>query len=154
VRFCQVTCAGVFFCNLRLVYSEYSSEYGDCWPMDSERRMKILNNYRQLVQLLHVDVDLIDAIMSRNCFTDEQMSSIQTSSGLGEQSRKLLDLFIRSSVSKFKQFIECLDITQPHIVPLLTENTGIICRTCYLASKRSSAINRFGLIDSLVIPSA
>jgi hypothetical protein len=108
------------------LYVGYSSECGDCWPLDPHRKAFIVHNYPQLVELLDTDEDLIVAIRSRGCFNDALLQSIESSADLRERARKLLDIVLRNSVSKLNQFIECLNTTQPHLVPLLTGNLGIL----------------------------
>lgn len=106
------------------LYLEYSSEYGDCWPVEYSKKFVILANYTRLVERLEMDDDFIFTIKSRDCLTAAQLCSIENCTDLQERKRAVLDMIMRSSVSKFNQFIECLSCSQPHIVPLLTGNKG------------------------------
>lgn len=105
----------------------YSSAFGDFWPLDPDTESIILSNYEQLFNDIETDVDLISELTSRNCFTVAQLRSIENAGDLQERNKKLLSFIIRGSKSRLKMFTECLKVTQPHLVPLLTENKGILC---------------------------
>ena len=78
----------------------------------------------ELWELLDTDDDLIGAMLSRSCFTQQKVTSIKNVSDLRERNKKLLDILTRSSRENFNRFVECLRRTQPHIEPLLTGNKG------------------------------
>ena len=107
-----------------LVCSEYRPEFGDCWPLDSDQISLISKNSLELCELLDTDDDLIGAMLSRSCFTQQKVTSIKNVSDLRERNKKLLDVLTRSSRENFNRFVDCLRTTQPHIVPLLTGNKG------------------------------
>ena len=84
----------------------------------------ITQNNLELRELLDTDDDLVGDMLSGSCFTQQQLTSIQSISDLRKRNMKLLDTLTRSSRENFNRFVDCLRITQPHIVPLLTGNKG------------------------------
>jgi len=53
------------------------------------------------------------------------MNCVQAERTSEDKNRKLLDLLTRKSVTDYKIFIECLEITkQSHIAQLLNTNSG------------------------------
>ena len=78
----------------------------------------------ELHKLLDTDDDLIGAMLSKSCFTQQQVTSIHNITDLRKRNMKLLDVLTRSSRENFNRFVDCLRTTQPHIVPLLTGNKG------------------------------
>ena len=78
----------------------------------------------ELWELLDTDDDLIGAMLSQSCFTQQQVTSIQRVSDLDERNKKLLDILARSSRENFNKFVGCLRTMQRHIVSLLTGNKG------------------------------
>ena len=81
-------------------------------------------NNLELRKLLDTDDDLIGAMLSQSCFTQQQVTSIQNVSDLRKRNMKLLDILTRSSRENYNRFVDCLRTTQRHIVPLLTGNKG------------------------------
>jgi hypothetical protein len=84
----------------------------------------ITKNNVKLWELLDTDDDLIGAMLSQSCFTQQLLTSIQRVSDLDDRNKKLLDILTRSSRENFNRFVDCLRTTQRHIVPLLTGNKG------------------------------
>jgi hypothetical protein len=84
-----------------------------------------MKNYSKLADLLDTDDDLICEMLSRECFTVYQLINIANTSDLCERNKKLLDLVLSGSIATFTRFTGCLQTTQPHLMPLLTGNTGI-----------------------------
>ncbi len=111
----------IFFCSLHEVYL---NDYGDCWPLDEEQKSMILKNCSKIVDVLDVDDDLFCEMLSRHCLTLNQLIIIENTNDRCERNKKLLNILMRSSKATLKLFIECLEITQRHIVPLFSENTG------------------------------
>jgi L-lysine 2,3-aminomutase len=74
--------------------------------------------------LLDTDDDLICEMLKRKCFTLYQLVILRNISDMCERNKKLLDLLLASSVATFNLFVECLQTTQEHLVPLLTGKTG------------------------------
>jgi hypothetical protein len=89
-----------------------------------ESKSIIMKNYSKLADLLDTDDDLICEMLSRECFTVYQLINIANTSDLCERNKKLLDLVLSGSVATLARFTECLQTTQPHLIPLLTGNTG------------------------------
>jgi hypothetical protein len=65
----------------------------------------LTENYADLIELLDVDDDLINALVSRGCFTQQQLSRVVRASDQRERSTKLLDMILRSSMGNFDQFM-------------------------------------------------
>ena len=107
-----------------LVCLEYRPEFGDCWPLYCDQMSIITQNNLELWELLDTDDDLIGDMFSGSCFTQQQLTSIQSVSDLRKRNMKLLDILTRSSRENFNRFVDCLRTTQRHIVPLLTGNKG------------------------------
>ena len=107
-----------------LVCLECRFEFGDCWPLDSDRMSIIMGNYLELRELLDTDDDLIEAMFSKSCFTQQQLTSILSVSDLHDRNKKLLDILTRSSRENFNRFVDCLFTTQPHIATLLSGDEG------------------------------
>jgi hypothetical protein len=103
---------------------EYRSEFRDCWPLDSDQISIITKNNMKLWELLDTGDDLIGAMLSRSCFAQQLVTSLQRVSDLEERNKKLLDILTRSSRENFNRFVDCLRTMQRHIVPLLTGNKG------------------------------
>jgi hypothetical protein len=58
--------------------------------------------------------------------------------------KKLVDILLRSSKATLKLFIECLETTQRHVVPLMSENTGnnnFVVRWCHINVRYNSVSN-------------
>jgi hypothetical protein len=87
-----------------------------------------MKNYSKLADLLDTDDDLICEMLSRECFTVHQLINIANTSDLCERNKKLLDLVLSGSVATFARFIECVQTTQPHLMPLLTGMYNILYR--------------------------
>jgi hypothetical protein len=51
-----------------LVVAEYKGKYGDCWPLLPEMKAVIENSYGRIAELLRVDDELIEAVVSKGCF--------------------------------------------------------------------------------------
>jgi hypothetical protein len=89
----------------------------------------IEKNYSEISDLLDTDDDLICELLSSECLTLRQLISIESTSDLCERNKKLLDLLLRSNVRTLNLFADCLRVTQPHLVHLVIENTGIHARS-------------------------
>jgi hypothetical protein len=85
----------------------------------------IVKNYSEISDLLDTDYDMICELLSSECLTARQLISIESTSDLCERNKKLLDLLLRSSVRTLNSFADCLQATQPQLVHLVIENTGI-----------------------------
>ena len=109
--------------NLLFLCSDYSPEFGDCWPLDSDKLAVINRNKAKLVRYLCVDNELIGELSKQKCFTDEKLHCIRQTE-VNKRNDALLNLLIKSSVGNFHLFVECLRITQPHLVPLFTGDAG------------------------------
>ena len=116
-----------------LCCQEYSSEFGDCWPLGSERQLIIMANYQELVELLDTDDDLIGEMKSRGCLRQEHLSQIENVGDLCERNKLLLNILLRSSTCacSLYRFMECLRTTQQHLLPFLTGNTGKQIKNIY-----------------------
>ena len=110
--------------SLLLLYVEYTSQFGDCWPLDEERKSNLIKNRYLLNEHLSTDDDLIGEILKHGCFTFELMQNVRSSTNLTDRNELLLDILARNSIEKFKLFESCLHITQPHLSALLTGDTG------------------------------
>lgn len=86
-------------------------------------RILAVNN-EKLIDLLDTDDDLIGKMSSADCFTVKQLNCFRNTSELNGRNRKVLDMLTRRSIDQFNKFVECVHATQPHIVPLLTGNSG------------------------------
>jgi hypothetical protein len=107
-----------------LCLKELLPHHGECWPLDSEQKSVILKNYSKIADILEVDDDLNCEMLSRNCLTLTQLTIIENTNDRIERNKKLLNILLRSSRATLKLFIECLETTQRHVVPLMSENTG------------------------------
>ena len=112
-----------FLCVVRL------DDFGECWPLDAVRLSILKKNRPVLCELLDTDDDLINEMSSRHCLTEEQLDKIRETGSLRNRNVLLVDTFERRSIDNFRLFEESLNITQPHLVPLLNENdpTGKYC---------------------------
>jgi hypothetical protein len=90
-----------------------------------------MSNYSKLADLLDTDDDLICEMLSRECFTLNQLINVVNTSDLCERNKKLLDLVLNGSVATSKLFIGCLQMTQPHLLPLITGCTGRLYERMY-----------------------
>lgn len=79
-------------------------------------------NYAEIFELLRVDSELIESLISKRCFKREQLES-KTGSPVGRK-MKLLDKFRRGNMRNFNRFCRYLLAAQPQIVPLLTGEAG------------------------------
>jgi hypothetical protein len=104
--------------------AELSADDG-CRPLNLENTSIILKNYSKIANLLDTDDDLICEMLSKECFTVYQLINIANTSDLFERNKKLLDHILRGSVATFSWFTGCLQTTQPHLMQLLTCNTGM-----------------------------
>lgn len=102
----------------------YRTEFDKHWPLKSCTKAIIKKNYKELTELLDADFHLIGLMQSRDCFTRQQLKSIESSTDISERNAKLLDILTRRSDGDFGIFVQCIETTQPHLVPLLTGDTG------------------------------
>jgi hypothetical protein len=114
----------VFHFTVNILCAERSDD-DDWWPLQSKSKSIIMKNYSKLADRLDSDDDLICEMLSRECFTVYQLINIANTSDLCERNKKLLDLVLNGSIAAFIRFTECLQTTQPHLMPLLTGNTGM-----------------------------
>lgn len=105
-------------------YLDFSPEVAGCWPLDSVKQSALTANNERLIELLDTDEDLIAEMWPTDCFTEQQLISIRNTEELSDRNRKLLSLLSRRSVDHLNQLAVCLNKTQPHIVPLLTPDSG------------------------------
>jgi hypothetical protein len=106
-----------------LLFVEYKTTFGDCWPLLQKVKNIIRINCDETVKLLHVDEKLIESMISKGCFKREQLESI-TGSPVGMRSMKLLDKIRRSNMKNFYYFVRCLFDVKPRIVSLLNGEAG------------------------------
>ena len=92
--------------------------------MHSYKLTIIRENASELLERLVTDDALIEAMKSKSCFTQQQLTIIQSVSDLHERNKMLLEILSRSSLEKFNRFVDLLRAMKPHIVPLLTGNEG------------------------------
>ena len=104
---------------------DYSPQFGDCWPLGSKRQAVIRRNKRKLVRYLYINDELIDELSKRECFTYEKLQNIRKKATMEERNEALLDHLMKSSIGNFQLVLDCLRITQPHLIPLLTGDTGM-----------------------------
>jgi hypothetical protein len=83
-----------------------------------------MKNYSKIANVLEVDDALFREMISRHCLTFNQLISIENAKDRCEMAKKLMDILLRSSKATLKLFIDCLETTQRHVVPLMNENTG------------------------------
>ncbi len=102
----------------------YRPEFGEHWPLDSDKTSVIIKNRSELLELLDADDDLISAMLSRDVFSKHKLRSIQNATDLQTRNWKFLDILTESSLRNFNRFVECLQSTQCHLVPLFTGDTG------------------------------
>jgi hypothetical protein len=117
--------------SVNLIFNVFCAELSnnDEWqPLQLKDKSIITKNYSKLADFLDTDDDLICEMLSKECFTVYQLINIANTSDLCERNKKLLDLVLKGSVATFYRFTGCLQTTQPHLIPLLTGNTGI-CST-------------------------
>jgi hypothetical protein len=101
---------------------EYKGKYGSYWPLNEKMKEVIGKSYVQIVELLRVDAQLIDAVVSAGCFKREQLEDMTGT--LHEKSRKLLDKFKRSDIRNLNRFVRLLRVMRPEVVQLLTGQAG------------------------------
>ena len=130
--------------------------------MDSEHKSFILKNYSEIADVLDSGDDLIYEMLSRQCLTVNQLIIIENTSDRCERNKKLLDFLLRSSRATLKLFIGCLEVTQCHLVPLITEKTGDLAFSYINIERMSfyyynyiawnkSLLNKFGNISYLTL---
>ena len=100
-----------------LLYAVYRGEYGNTWPLPPEVRRFITTSILNIVKLLNRGDDLIEAVISEDCFRRMQLESVQGTPV--ERSTKLLDKIKRSSIATLNCFLRCLAVKRPNVVPLL-----------------------------------
>ena len=113
----------LYIVSLLFLCSDYSPEFGDCWPLDPGILAVIKNNKVKLIRYLCVD-ELIGELSNRKCITDEKLHCIRQTKP-NKRNDVLLDLLMKTSVENFQLFVACLRVTQSHLVPLLTGDTGM-----------------------------
>ena len=98
-----------------------------------ERDLKTINsNYPKLCELLDVDDDLIFHMISTDCLSPAQIDELKQCQVKRQRTEKLLAMLKRRSIEHFKQFKDCLDKTQRHLLPMFTGDEGIFIPTCSL----------------------
>ncbi len=102
----------------------YRPEFGEHWPLDSDKTSVIIKKRSELLELLDTDDDLIGAMLSRDVFSKHKLRSIQSATDLQTRNGKLLDILTGSSLRTLNRFVGCLQSTQCHLVPLFTGDTG------------------------------
>jgi Caspase recruitment domain len=63
-------------------------------------------------------------MMSNSCLTYKQLTDLQQENKPRVRNKKLLEMLKRRGICHFKEFIACLEKTQPHMTSLLTGDTG------------------------------
>ena len=64
-------------------------------------------------------------MLSQHCLTLNQIIIIENINDQCEQNKKLLDILLKGSRRTLKLFLGCLEKTQRHLMPLMTEeDTG------------------------------
>lgn len=115
-------------CRMYAVYflfcEEHSSRHFDCWPLDLKLKSTIMKNYSEIARRLITDENLICQLLSRECFAVHLLINIENTHDDRERNKKLLNCLLRSSTATFKQFVECLQTTQRHLLPLFTGHSG------------------------------
>jgi hypothetical protein len=114
----------VFISCVSYLFLVRRSAYGSCWPLDDDHENIINKNYLRLKDLLDPDDDLINVMLSRDCLTPQRLINIRNCTDVSERNKKLLEYLRRGSLEKFDSFVDCVACTQPHLVPLLSGNTG------------------------------
>jgi hypothetical protein len=111
-------------CMRSCCVSEYSSEFGECWPLDPVTQSVLKKNFRELVDLLDVDGDLIDEMSKRGCFSFRSLRSLEDIPDPSTRNKRLIEMLMRTSATTFRLFTDSLSAVQTHLVPMLTGNTG------------------------------
>ena len=68
-------------------------------------RTALKENYHDVLELLRIDDKLIDALISKECFTVTQLESVITGSPV-ERGVRLLDMIKRSSIATYNRFVQ------------------------------------------------
>jgi hypothetical protein len=118
--------SGSVVCLLFLSFSEHSDQFDRCWPlMDYTDILSVIKkNFDEICTNVDTDHDLIGELLKQKCITYEQMDSLKSMKSLPERNMKLLDIITRCSIEKFYLFLQSVDKTQPHLLPLFTGDTG------------------------------
>jgi hypothetical protein len=102
-----------------------SSDVDDtCWPLSDMQLEVLQRNHSKLIEHLDTDDELLALMMSTDCLTQRQIDHVRSLKEVSDRSKELLKLLKRRSVGQFRQFIECLEKTQYHLIPLFTDETG------------------------------
>jgi hypothetical protein len=70
-----------------------------------------MENYADIIELLDLDDDLINALVSKDYFTQQQLSRVVRTSDQRERCTKLLDMLLRCSIGNFNQFVKYIGNT-------------------------------------------
>ena len=84
----------------------------------------IKTNFARLIELLDTDGDLIAAMTSACCLSHRQLSYLKDLTETHKRSGKLLEMLKRRGIGHFNLFLGCLQQTQRHLIPLLSEHVG------------------------------
>lgn len=111
---------------IETIISEYSSEFGEDWPL-TEKEVSILDtNQESLVDIMELS-DLLGLLFSKKVINKRQMeliSSLQTSY---KKNETLIDILRRRSLRDYWQTIAYLHSTkQSHIAEIFEEGGGRI----------------------------
>jgi hypothetical protein len=91
-----------------VTFVEYADKYGKCWPLLADARTALIENYAELAEIVDVDDDVINAIVSERCFTRRQLSPVKSISDQRVRSKRLLDMLLRSSIDNLERFLHCV----------------------------------------------
>jgi hypothetical protein len=108
-------------CNPKVdcVFSAKTDDLG-CWPLDGSQTSQLGSSHSTLVELLDVDDDLIDALISANFSSLRQLQWIRGREYPCERAEKLLDMVLRRSQDNLRSLIECVRTNQKHLVQFFT----------------------------------
>jgi hypothetical protein len=105
-------------------FVEYKGEYGNCWPLLPEVRTVLRESYAEIIKLLNVDDDMINALVSRGCFTQQQLDDVSCISGQRKRCMKLLDMILRSSMGNYNICLQYMKKINMQCTPLLEGSAG------------------------------
>lgn len=105
---------------------EYSTEFGEDWPLTKKEISILDTNDRHLVDLLELS-DLLGRLYSSDVITSRQMDSISSKPTSHGKNEALLDILRRRSLRHYRKAITCLHQSQQsHIAEILEEGGGMI----------------------------
>ena len=100
------------------------NDVANMWPLKNTQIRIINENHHSLVKFLDSGNELMSRLAATSCFNDQQMTALNSLNDVSAKNKKMLEMLQRRSVEHFNQFLQCLDETQRHLLPLLTGDTG------------------------------